>query len=152
MPCNDITETLFLRLDAGERLAGYRLAKRTCGRAVGEESLLAAELAGRPALDILNVDLEAFVAPMELGGDEVRTFLVLKHFFAVQAGIRSLLGIEGNGTTCTVASVVCEGGDVTLEADLPIDALTEEIKACGNCKGCGALRKIFGSPREAAPR
>ncbi len=143
MPCNDITETLFLRLDADERLAGYRLAKRTCGRAVGEESLLAAELAGRRAGEIVALGVDDFMPRLDLGDDEVRTFLSLKHFLAVQAGLRALLGIEGVGTACVVAAVVCEGGEVTLEADIPIDALTEEIRACGNCRGCGALRRML---------
>lgn len=147
MPCDDITETLNLQLDEHERLSGYRLAKRTCGRAVGQESLLAAELAGRDARAILDMDVEDFVADKNLV-DEVETFLTLKHFFAVKAGLRVFLGIESGaaGEPCTVATVICESGQWIVEVDISVEALTQEIKSCGNCKGCGALKKMFKQP------
>ncbi|MDX2176472.1 MAG: hypothetical protein SF028_08370 [Candidatus Sumerlaeia bacterium] len=144
MPCGDVTETIRLRLDGGDRLLDYRLSKRTCGRAVGEASLLAGALAGRGAAAILAIDVEDFAAEQAFGEDEVAVFLALKHLFALQAALRAATGLEPAGLhdACTVAVVAAEGEETIVEADISIDVVTERIKSCGNCKGCGALRKL----------
>lgn len=141
MPCSDVTEVLRLRVDDAERLAGYQFRKRTCGRAVGEESLLEALLAGLPAASILAYELDAFADENPTASDE-EMFLQLKHLLAVQAGLRALLGHASAGASdpVRVARVATEDGGVLLEAELSVDVITEQIKACGRCKGCAALR------------
>jgi hypothetical protein len=141
MPCSDVTEVLRLRLDEQDRLAGYQLIKRSCGRAVGEQSLLAAQLDGRTAQELIALLAEDFADAHPTVSDE-EMFLQLKHFFAVQAGLRTLLGLDpgGTGDPVRVAAISYEGGEVVLEAELVVDVLTDRIKSCGKCKGCSALR------------
>lgn len=144
MPCDDVTETIVLRLDAADCIAGYTLAKRTCGRAVGEASLLADSLAGRHVDDLLALDVEAFAAEQAFGEDEVAVFLALKHLFAVQTALRAATGLDPAGLLdpCTIARIASDGIDTIIEADISVEILTEKIKSCGNCKGCGAIRKL----------
>ena len=142
MPCSDITETMRLRLGPEDRLAGYQLIKRTCGRAVGEKSLMEEAFAGMLAGEILAITADDF-ADAHAVPDETEMFLQLKHLFAVQSGLRALLGIEAAGPddAVSVGRVMFEGDEVVLECDLAIDVITEKIKACGRCNGCAALSK-----------
>jgi hypothetical protein len=142
MPCDDVTELLELRADAQDRLLGYRLAKRTCGRAVGSESLIGEILAGMDAAAILAIDAEAFIEEQAPATD-VEAFLLLKHLFAVQGALRVLTGEEpgGAGSPCAVACMAYDGDVLVLEAHLAVDVIAERIKACGACKGCGTKRK-----------
>lgn len=142
MPCNDVTELIRLRIDDEDRLLGYQLIKKTCGRAVGEQSLLAAELAGSTAAQVLAWTGDAFAEKFPTASDE-ELVLQLKHLFAVQAGLRTLLGLEPGGVSdpIRVASVAYEAGECSIEAEISVDVLTEQIQACGKCKGCGALAK-----------
>ncbi len=143
MPCNDVTELLRLRLDEEDRLVGYALLKRTCGRAVGEQSLLEDEMRGRPAEDLLAQTADTFADAHPIG-DDVEMFLHLKHFFALQAGLKAVLGLEGGGISdpVRIARVAYEDGEVILDAELVVDIITEQIKSCGRCKGCGAAAKM----------
>lgn len=142
MPCDDVTEILELTLDEGDRLARYRLRKRTCGRAVGEEALLAGALSGMTDTAILAIDAEEFANGIA-SGDDAEYVLCLKHVFALQGGLRALTGRESAGKDDPVraASITFENGETTLEAVLSVDVLTEKIKSCGKCKGCGVLTK-----------
>ncbi len=140
MPCDDITESLRLVLDGQDRLADYELIKRTCGRAVGERDLLATRLTGTPARELLELDGGDFADSLGIA-DDTELFLHLKHFFAIQAGIRALLGEVAAGVSdpVRVARVYTEGDAVAIEAEISIDVLTDQIKSCGKCKGCGAF-------------
>ncbi|MCC6545561.1 hypothetical protein IT570_00210 [Candidatus Sumerlaeota bacterium] len=140
MPCTDVTELLRLRLDDGDRIVGYELIKRTCGRAVGERSLLAQEFVGADANEVAKLTADDFAETLPDMRDE-EFVLSLKHFFAVRAGARVLIGHMSGGANdpIRVAKVGYEGNEVILEAEVVIDVITEEIKACGKCKGCGAL-------------
>lgn len=140
MPCDDVTEILELTLDEHDRLACYRLRKRTCGRAVGEEDLLLAELAGQPETAILALDAEDF-ANATGTTDEAEYVLRLKHVFALQGALRALTGLAPAGGQAPIraATIGYDGQGTTLEAVLSIDVITEQIKACGRCRGCGSL-------------
>ncbi|CAN5354470.1 hypothetical protein BH09SUM1_BH09SUM1_25260 [soil metagenome] len=144
MPCNDITEVLRIRVDAEDRVADYELIKRTCGRAVGERSLLQSAFAGQRAESIMALDAEEFADSQAISeNDEETMVLVLKHFFAVQAGLSALFGHASAGPfdAVRVAAVTYEDNLCTLEAEIVIDAITEKIKSCGKCKGCG-IKKV----------
>ena len=141
MPCEDVTESLQLRLDQDDRLAGYRLLKRTCGRAVGEESLLAMVLAGMHAEELLAMQPEALFDRYEVTSDE-EEFLALKHLLALQGAIAVLLGQADGGPNDAVRmAAVRYGEELELEVDIVVEVLTEKIKSCGKCSGCGVLRK-----------
>ena len=144
MPCDDVTETLRLELDDADRLVGYQLIKRTCGRAVGERTLLAAEFVGMDAADVLELDAGEFAeASAATGISDEELFLRMKHFFAVQGGLRVLLGRDsgGLGEPVTVARISLTDQITTFDADIAVEVLTEQIKSCGKCKGCGSLAK-----------
>lgn len=140
MPCRDVTEILQVELDGEDCLASYQLAKRTCGRAVGEASLILEHLIGNPAREILNLGADEF-AEAHPTADDTEEFLLLKHLFALQGGLRVLLGEEPGGiaSPVRVARVACEDGRTILESEISVDVVTEQIRACGRCKGCGSI-------------
>lgn len=144
MPCDDVTEKIRVQIDQADALVGYRLIKRTCGRAVGEESLLAARFAGTAAQTLVALSDDDFAAGIP-DCDEVEEFLHFKHFFALQSALRILLGVDSgsDGEVCRAAAITFEGGMCTIDAEISVDVVTERIKACGKCKGCGV--------RKAAP-
>lgn len=142
MPCSDVTEVVSLRLDAEDRLSGYDLNKRSCGRAVGESSLIADWAEGRPAAELAVADIDSFLDahPTE---DEAEELLYLKHFFALRAGIAVYLGEQSGSAadTCAVASLAYGPDGAEFTGYIRVDVLAEEIKSCGRCgKGCGKKR------------
>jgi len=151
MPCDDVTEVLHLLLDPEDRVQGYSLIKRTCGRAVGERSLIHAWAAGRSAVDILGADLDAFLdahAPAD-GSDtaEAEELLALKHLFALQAGLAVLAGDASGaaGETCAIESMVYGPEGCEFVGQVRVDVLTDKIKACGRCGvGCGRRKAAAG--------
>jgi len=143
MPCDDVTEILRVTFDPDERLEGYSLIKRTCGRAVGEQSLIHQWASGMTAEQILEADLDRFLAdnPTE---DEAEQFLLLKHFFALRSGLEVLVGAASGGAeeACAVDTLTYGDEGTEFVGQLKIDVLTEKVKSCGRCgKGCGALRR-----------
>lgn len=151
MPCNDVTESLVLRLDLEDRLAGYQLRKKSCGRAVGQESLLADEFAGIAAAEILAMGAEDFAERRPFLND-TDAFLRLKHLFALQGGLRVLLGEESGGVNdpVTIAAVAGDEAGYILDAEISVEVLKEKIKSCGNCKGCGVLKNMFADGKKPA--
>jgi hypothetical protein len=139
MPCDDITEVLTMVLDDEDRVVRYALRKRTCGRAVGEESLLAKWVAGRRVADLQDTSIDDLLAALPTD-DEALEFLHLKHFFALRLGLAALTGQDdgGPGSPCAVASVSCGPDGLVFEGEVAVAVVTEQIKSCGRCgKGCG---------------
>jgi hypothetical protein len=139
MPCDDVTELLRVVLDAEDSLLCYELIKRSCGRAVGERSLLLERWAGTPATALLGLDGDDFAESLEIA-DDTELVLHMKHFFAVQSGLRVLIGLESGGALDPVRVAAIgstDSGGLTLEAEIAIDVITEKIQACGRCNGCG---------------
>ncbi len=141
MPCSDVTETMQVTIDADDRLKTYWLAKRSCGQGVGAGSLLQDQLAGRSVDTLLNTDAEAYLNEFPID-DELEEFLSLKHFFAIQAALEVLTGKTAGGKddACAAAEIAYEDGDTIIDALISIDVVTEKIKGCGNCKGCGTKK------------
>ena len=142
MPCNDISEILEVTLDGGDCLKDYSFRKRTCGQGVGVSSLLLNVLGGRPAEDVLAISPEDFLETWPVA-DPLEEFLGLKHLIAVQSALDVLLGKAngGPGEICAAAEVSCEGNDTVITARIAVDLVTEKIKSCGGCKGCGTNRR-----------
>ncbi|RME45925.1 MAG: hypothetical protein D6795_16055, partial [Deltaproteobacteria bacterium] len=141
------TEEIQVVLDTAERLEDYRFVKRSCGQGIGSDSLLLGTLGGWPA--------DAIVAcpPSELlerfaRTDEIETFLLLKHLFALQATLEMWMGrLEGgNNAPCTALGIEFDGEKTRIEAEIPIDTLTERIKACGACASCGKKGDVAALP------
>ena len=66
MPCNDITEKLKIKLDSENKLTDYHLTKRTCGGAVGADSLLLDKLKGETAESIVAMGEMPLFADLQL--------------------------------------------------------------------------------------
>jgi hypothetical protein len=142
MPCNDITEVIQIVLDESDRLVNYALSKRTCGQAVGVENLLLPLLKGRSVDELLACTPEGLFAkhpPRE----SIEEFLGLKHLFALQSALEVLTGKAPGrkDDPCPVAAVSYEEGRTIIDAQIVIDAITDKIKSCGGCKGCGTRTK-----------
>jgi hypothetical protein len=137
MPCEDVTETLHIQLDAEERLAQYALTKRSCGRQIGSHSRLLDLLKGQTSEEILAITAESW-CDLHPADNEIEEFLDLKHLFALQSALDVYCGKQPGGLTdaCTIVATSCEGGVFLIEADIKVHVLTNRITACGRCGEC----------------
>ena len=137
MPCDNVTELMRIVLGPGERLKSYRFLKRTCGGAVGAESLLLERFRGRTAEEILALRGDTF--PESSGAtSDIEEFLNLKHFFALRAVLEAFAGlVEAGGpdAACTIAGVNYDGDDLIIDAEITLGIVTEMIRSCGHCGG-----------------
>ena len=142
MPCTDVTEVLQVRLDADDRVVSYELSKRTCGRAVGEASLLADWAAGQTAAHLAAVDLDAFLHGRTFPSEE-EEYLAFKHFFALRLGMGVYVGeIAGRASDpCSIARLAYGEDETDFEAEIDVQILTDRIKSCGRCSGCGTKKQ-----------
>lgn len=131
MPCNDITEILKLTLDNDDRIVEYSLRKITCGGNVAGQSLM------RPWLKHKTVEEALAVRPVEIlkslsGSDELREYLHLKHLYSIQSALRVLTGESSGeiGQACVISALEQDENGTRLTAEIHIDLLTDEIKAC----------------------
>jgi hypothetical protein len=138
MPCSDVTEILRIELDSQERLIDYTLTKLTCGGALGKESLLKKWCGGLSTGEILATSIDSFCDRFPTD-DAVVEFVRLKHLLALQKGLRALTGEESSRPedAITIESIEYSAHGSTLTALLKVDAVTDEIRACGRCAGCG---------------
>lgn len=139
MPCSDVTEVLRLILDPKERVVNYALNKRTCGGGVGDPSLIAYWVNGRLCSEILETSPHDFLR-MNPTQDTIQEFLRLKHFFAVQGGLKSFIGLESGGPhdSCALDKVAYKSdGTTELTIEVKVKVITEKIQGCGSCGSCG---------------
>lgn len=138
MPCSDVTEIVQVVLDADERLKSYSFSKRTCGQGVGVAGLLMDHLRGRSVEELIAYEAEQFLTDYPIP-DELEEFLSLKHLFAVQSALEVYTGLASGGPKdlCAAAEIAHDEGEVVIDARIMVDLVTEKIKSCGNCKGCG---------------
>ena len=138
MPCNDIRETILVRLDLDERISAYHLNKLTCGADVGDPSLLLDLVSGARPEEVLAFPPHQLPTHLE-GGDPTLEFLAFKHLFALQAALRVFTGVDpGNPTAeCTVAKIVNDFAGIEFHGVLDSAPILERIKACGQCGTCG---------------
>jgi hypothetical protein len=150
VPCNDITEIMEAEIDGEDRLLTYSLNKRTCGQAVGAASLLSEWLGGCKIDDILAVDPVTFLVKHRVE-EELERFLTLKHLFALQATLGVLSGRAPGGIAdpCAAAEITCDNDHVHIRARILVDLVTEKIRSCGGCKGCGKKAATKGAASRA---
>jgi hypothetical protein len=137
MPCNDIRERIEIRLDDDDRLIDYSLVKNTCGAPVGHAALLLEVLRGESSQAILKHDENKWLPKdEELGPEEL--FLYYKHLFALRAALQAAFGLVRGGPDdlCALASMGCDINGALIKGLISVEALTQEIKSCGNCKTC----------------
>ena len=147
MPCSDITEVMQAVVGDDDRLVRYRFVKRSCGQGVGADMLLENVLVGRSVDEILAIDPQDFLEeyPTE---ESIEEFLGLKHLIALQSVLEVLIGRASGdaGQICAAAEIGYDNGETTIEALIKIDLVTEKIKSCGNCHGCGTKKKAKKVP------
>ncbi len=138
MPCSDVTERLSLTLDHEDRVIGYELTKQTCGGSVAGRGLIRELVKHRTADEVLALRAETVVADTD-GSDDVLEYLRLKHLFSLQAALAVFGGdaSDEQSRLLTIESVDYGPDDVTIVATVHLEVLTDKIKACGLCDGCG---------------
>jgi hypothetical protein len=136
MPCDNVTELMRVVIDHKERLISYRLLKRTCGGAVGAESLLLEKLRGRAISELLGLHADKFCQENIVQG-EVEEFLSLKHFFALKAVLEAFAGYQpaGGDATCILSGINYDTQGTTIDAEIAVGVVTDLIKSCGHCGG-----------------
>jgi hypothetical protein len=141
MPCNNVTELMRVVLDPDDRIEQYRFIKHTCGSGVGADSLLIDYFHNRPLAEVLALDVDTFCDRYPTA-DEFEMFLILKHFFAIQSVLGAYAGNipGGAGEACAIAGIGQEDGHVVIDAEIIVDIVTDKIKACGRCEGCGTKK------------
>ncbi|MEE9553652.1 MAG: hypothetical protein V3W18_05090 [candidate division Zixibacteria bacterium] len=134
MPCNDITENIEIVLDDCDRLKSYCLTKKTCGGAVGIESLLLDKLRGRSVNYLLDTD-DYDKQKEHRPENHPEEFLRLKHSIAIKSVLSVYVGNLSGGIddTCTIASVDYDNGNTIIDAQIDVLLLSERIKACAHC-------------------
>jgi hypothetical protein len=117
----------------------YTLIKNTCGAPIGHEALLLGKLRGQLVSAILNNDENSWLnGENTLTDDEL--FLYYKHLFAIRAALKVAYGLNRGGPEdpCAISSMGCDINGALIEGLISVEALTKEIKSCGNCKSCGS--------------
>jgi hypothetical protein len=134
LPCNDVNEKISVSLDGEDRLRSYRLTKITCGGEVGRDSLLLDRLGGLTTGEIIEI-AERRQKRQHDPKDHVEEFLTLKHLNAVSATLRAYTGDAPGGAlnACTIVSVNYDSDGTVIEAEIDVDLLTEQVKACAHC-------------------
>lgn len=137
MPCSDITEALDVRIDFDDRLCGYALNKRSCGRPVGGETLLPMVL-GRTVDELLETTIDELVPELDAYG-EIDQFLLMKQFGAICAALSVYRGDDAGslGQHFVLHQLEHDLAETRLVGDVAIEAVVAEIKAC---KGCGTKK------------
>lgn len=123
-------------------MLSYSLRKRTCGAEIGRADLLAKLFVNRSIDDLLALGGEDVYAHLgSIAADE--EFLFMKHLVATQAALRVYTGAMAGRSSdvCTLQQIAIEPSGVHITAFVAINALTEEIRSCGNCGSCGAATK-----------
>lgn len=134
MPCGDITEKIKLTLDNNNRIDSYSLSKKTCGGAIGFESLLLDYVGGQSIDKILGNNELSFLQT-DLADEDIEIYLRLKHFYAIQSVLNVYLGNSSGGTgdSCTIAGIEYNDGYIIIDAEIKIDLLADQIKSCDHC-------------------
>jgi hypothetical protein len=138
MPCDNVTEIIRLVIDKDDMLVSYKLIKKSCGGILGQESMLIDMLKGKTTKNIMAIDPDAFRRSCPAQSD-VEEFITFKHLFAVVSALETLTGKQPGGadSPCAVAEISYDNGNLIGEAEIAVDIVTEKIRACGICAGCG---------------
>ncbi|MFQ5499359.1 MAG: hypothetical protein ACE5FH_06775 [Candidatus Zixiibacteriota bacterium] len=131
MPCGDITDHLKIQFDSDSRILRYKLRKKSCGGTVGSRAMIGRWIKLRTAEQVLSTTPREIMR-LHPQTSDMQEYLVLKHFLAVQAALRMMLGIEPGRASdyCTIDSIEYGPEGTLLQAEIDVNGMTEEIKAC----------------------
>ncbi len=139
MPCTDQTESLHLILDDQDRIELFQLRKISCGRTVGEETLLP-YIQGKSIDDIIAGTVPEMVPDLQ-SYRRAEEFLLFKQFFSIRAALLVLVGrSSGQAEQPFVMEELAMDNDKTqIKGEIAVNMISEEIRACGSCKSCRPL-------------
>ena len=135
MPCTDITDRLELTIDSNDRIVRYSLNKLTCGGSVGEESMLKRWVTGKKVSDVMHTTVDTFHATLSKKISDIKEYLALKHFIAIQTGLAVMIGNKAGSLedSCTVECIEYNGANTTLVVHINVNLITDKIVACKSC-------------------
>lgn len=141
MPCTDLTDAIDAHFDLDDRLVTYTLAKRTCGAAAGEASLLLEVLRGHGPERLLAVQAGELVERLASPTPTLE-FLAVKHLGALQELARVYTGASA-GTphdTCILEAISADDTGIHVRCLLTAGVRAGDVRACGGCGSCGSRR------------
>lgn len=105
---------------------------------MGKESLLLKWCGGLTVQEVLSTSVDDFCDAYPTDDDLVE-FVRLKHLLALQKGLGALMGLHSArpDDAISLESVVYGPLGTEMIATIKVDTVTEEIRACGRCVGCG---------------
>lgn len=141
MPCDDQTEYLELLLDEEDRVGDFLLRKKTCGRPVGGNDLQPF-VKGLSLEELLETELIHHVPhlrTLELTDE----FLMFKQFYSLRAAAAVVLGRAEGGLRepFVMDELICSANQTKVSGFVSVDVISEEIEACGKCRGCVTRKK-----------
>lgn len=133
MPCDDSTSRIDVRVDADERLTGYRYRKITCSKEIGGGTRLEAALAGRPVTEILPLSLEEILAAAA-PKDEEESFFAFLEWDALRAALASYGGEDPGGEEgrYRIASIEQGPEGTLIRLDVRPPAAMPPIRPCAS--------------------
>lgn len=142
MPCNDVTETLLIKLDHTYSIQKYTLQKRTCGAEVAQRSLLQEWVQNQSADKLMTMSTAEFldIFKPETIADQ---FALLKHFDTLKMALQVLVGDEdaSKNSRCVIEDLIYNDNGVYAVMFIGLPEIdTTKIEACaGGCSsgGCG---------------
>ncbi|MEI6222385.1 MAG: hypothetical protein WCP97_06490 [bacterium] len=159
MPCGDVTEILHIALDHEDRVREYTLHKKTCGRAVGLDSLLQEWVQGKTPDVILETDPGALLDTF-FRLDATDQFMILKHFRALHSAMAAFTGKVGasHHDECTIDTLYATPEGMEMVAYIHVAMNTTNIPGCssscgsGGCGGGGGCGRVDDAKKKAAAK
>ncbi len=145
MPCNDQTETLTLVVNHDDQLVSFQLHKISCGRTVGDASLLP-YIEGKSVTSLMTGTVSDFVPDLHKQR-RIEEFLLFKQYFSIRAALRVWTG-ELSGELqqpFVLEEVSVDPTSTQIRGEVAVNLISEEIRACGSCRSCKPLPKEIQS-------
>lgn len=136
MPCQDQTEMLELMVNDKDQLQTFRLQKISCGKTVGEETLLP-YVQGKTIDEILQGTLQELVPDLEQQR-HLEEFLLFKQFFSIRAALQVLVGQSSGQVNepFVLEELTTDVVFTSVKGHIAVPLIHEEIRACGSCRSC----------------
>jgi len=136
VPCDDQTEILELVLDTQDLVKQFRLYKMSCGKPVGDDSLLA-YIQDTHIEEILMSDISD-VVPDIRQKEDLESFLLAKQLFSIRAALGVWTGSSAGmlHEPFALDELFYEEEGVKITGLISVDLIREEIKACASCTSC----------------
>ena len=113
MPCKDTTAEITIHLDENDCLIDFTFSKITCNKEIGGGTGFLEYCSGKPAEEILHLEISELLDFFSLESDEDQ-FLLYMEWEALQAAIAQLLGVSINNKRYQIASISCDESGTTI--------------------------------------